>query len=115
MPKRGIYDTAARMDNDAVDFFAPVRESSLSGDPANAAAIRSEIERAALQAHNAYGCHDISRVDMIWDGAQARILEVNVSPGMTPLSLFPLAVEAGGLSLESVLSELLDRAVERGF
>lgn len=115
VPKRGIYDTAARMDNDAVDFFAPVRESSLSGDPANAAAIRSEIERAALQAHNAYGCHDISRVDMIWDGAQARILEVNVSPGMTPLSLFPLAVEAGGLSLESVLSELLDRAVERGF
>ncbi len=113
VPRTGIYDTAARMDDDAVDFYTPVRPESLSDDPADAAAIRSEIERAALEVYHAYGCRDISRVDLIWDGAQARILEINSSPGMTPLSLFPMAVEAAGLSLESILSELLESAIAR--
>lgn len=115
VPKHGLYDTEARLDETAVDFYAPVRDESLSSVASDAAAIRSEIERAALETHRAYGCHDISRIDMIWDGAQAKVLEVNVSPGMTELSLFPIAAQAAGLSLKTILSELLDRAVQRGY
>lgn len=114
VPRRGIYDTDARLDDDAVDYYAPVRPESLSPDPKNAAAIRSEIERAALEVHRDYGCRDLSRVDIIWDGAQAKVLEINVSPGMTETSLFPMAAEASGLALSEILSGLLDRAVERG-
>lgn len=114
VPRHGIYDTNARLDNEAVDYYAPVRLESLSPDLEAAEAIRSEIERAALEVHIAYGCRDISRVDLIWDGAQAKVLEVNVSPGMTELSLLPMAVEASGQSLSEILSDLLDRAVERG-
>ena len=114
VPRHGVFDTAARLDVDAVDFFAPVRDSSLSKDSDKAAEIRSEIERAAIQVHNAYGCHDISRVDMIWDGTQAKVLEVNVSPGVTELSLLPMAVSAAGLEFPEFLSGLLDRAVQRG-
>ena len=112
--REGIYDTAARLDDDAVEFFCPVRPESLSASPEEAEAIRSEIERAALEVYLAYGCRDIARVDLIWDGACARVLEVNVSPGMTPLSLFPIAAQAAGLDLADVYSYLLDCAVERG-
>ncbi|MGN0034315.1 MAG: D-alanine--D-alanine ligase [Coriobacteriales bacterium] len=114
VPKKGIYDTDARVDEDAVDFYAPVRPESLSDDAAEADRIRSRIEQAALEVHRAYGCRDISRVDIIWDGSQAKVLEINISPGMTNTSLFPMAAEASGLALSDVLSGLLDRAVERG-
>lgn len=113
-PKQTIYDTVARLDADAVDYYAPIRAESLSNDPSTAEAIRAEIERAALEAHRAFYCRDMSRIDIIWDGAQAKILEVDISPGMTELSLFPTACVAAGLTLDSVLTELLDRAVARG-
>ena len=69
--------------------------------------IRAEIERAALEVYRAYNARDLARVDLIWDGAQARVFEVNVSPGMAERSLFPAACEAAGLSLSSVLNELV--------
>lgn len=107
------YDTNARLDAAAVDYYAPVRAESLSPDPELAASIRSEVERVAMDAFQAFGCRDLGRVDLIWDGAQAKILEVDISPGMTPLSLFPTACKAMGLELGDVLETLLERAVER--
>ena len=114
-PKEGVvYDTEARINDELVDFYAPVRLESLSAIESTAQAIRSEVERAAIEVHQAYGCRDLSRVDIIWDGARARVLEIDVSPGMGPLSGFPMACKAAGLSLEGVLNELLDQALFRG-
>lgn len=114
VPKRGLYDTAARMDASLVDYYAPVRNESLSSNEADAQAIRAEIERAVLEVYRAYGLRDLGRIDLIWDGAQARVMETNVSPGMTETSLFPAACKAGGLSLSAVLNELVSNAKERG-
>lgn len=111
--KQGQYDTAARLTPGAVEYFTPVRYASLSNDEANAQAMRAEIERAALEVYRAYNARDLARIDLIWDGAQARVFEVNVSPGMTEVSLFPAACEAAGLSLPSVLDELVKGALER--
>ena len=107
--KQGLYDTAARITPDAVQYFAPVRTASLSDDEADAQAIRAEIERAALEVYRAYNVRDLARVDLIWDGAQARVFEVNVSPGMAERSLFPTACKAAGLSLSGVLNELVSQ------
>lgn len=107
VPKSGLYDTEARITPGAVDYLAPVRPASLSNDEADAHAIRAEIERAALEVYRAYNVRDLARVDLIWDGAQARVFEVNVSPGMAERSLFPAACEAAGLSLPKVLDELV--------
>ena len=107
VPKNGLYDTEARITPGAVDCLAPVRPASLSNDEADAHAIRAEIERAALEVYRAYNVRDLARVDLIWDGAQARVFEVNVSPGMAERSLFPVACEAAGLSLPKVLDELV--------
>ena len=105
--KQGLYDTEARITPDAVQYFAPVRPASRASDEADAQAIRAEIERAALEVYRAYNVRDLARIDLIWDGAQARVFEVNVSPGMAERSLFPLACKAAGLSLSGVLNELV--------
>lgn len=111
--KREFYDSESRLDSELVEMFCPVRPESLSQDPVAAEAIRAEIERAALEVYRAYSVRDLGRVDMIWDGAQAKCFEVDVSPGMTEHSLFPLACEASGLSLPGVLDSLVNVAVGR--
>lgn len=107
--KQGLYDTAARLTPGDVEYFAPVRPASLSNDEGDAQAIRAEIERAALEVYRAYNVQDLARIDLIWDGAQARVFEVNVLPGMAESSLFPAAAKAAGLSLPSVLNELVSQ------
>lgn len=108
--KEGYVIQADRLAPEGVEYYAPVRLESLSKDEANAQAIRAEIERAALQVYNALDCKDLGRVDLIWDGATARILDVDVSPDLTASSLFPMACEASGLSLEAVLDRLVQVA-----
>ncbi len=107
VPKNGFFGTEARMEPGAVEYIAPVRPASLSENEAEAHAIRAEIERAALEVYRAYNVRDLARVDLIWDGAQARVFEVNVSPGMSERSLFAAACAASGLSLSGVLDELV--------
>lgn len=107
--KQGLFDTEARITPDAVQYFAPVRNESLAPNEADAQAIRAEIERAALEVYRAYNVRDLARIDLIWDGAQARVFEVNVSPGMAETSLFPAACEAAGLSLSGILNELVSQ------
>ena len=109
VPKSGLYDTEARITPGAVEYFAPVRNASLAPEEGDAQAIRAEIERAALEVYRAYNVRDLARIDLIWDGAQARVFEVNVSPGMTENSLFPAACKAAGLSLSGVLNELVSQ------
>ena len=67
-----------------------------------------------LDARVDVGDPGLGRIDLIWDGAQARVMETNVSPGMTETSLFPAACKASGLSLSAVLDELVNNAKERG-
>lgn len=108
-----LYDTEARLDFDAVDFYAPVRLESLSSDRAQAESMLSEIERAALEVYEAFACRDLARVDLIWDGAHAQILELDISPGMTELSLFPMALKAAEIELSELLRELIEAAIAR--
>ncbi|MDO4182066.1 MAG: ATP-grasp domain-containing protein [Coriobacteriia bacterium] len=114
VPKQGWFNEDARWNSDLVDYYAPVRNSSLSPDEDQAQAIRAEIERAVLEVYRAYELRDLARIDLVWDGAQARVLETNVSPGMTRTSLFPMACQAAGLSLPAVLNELVEQAIQRG-
>ena len=112
-PPSGFFTTDARINPDLVDYYAPVRSGSLSANEAEATRILSLVEEAALEVHRSFGCRDLSRVDMYWDGEQVKILEVNVSPGMAEHSLLPLACKAAKISFGALLNELLDNAVSR--
>lgn len=111
--KGEFFDAAARLDDELVDFYCPPTPASLSPDPEQAEAIRTEIERAALEVYRAYSVRDLGRIDLIWDGAQAKCFEVDVSPGMTEHSLFPLSCEAAGLSMPQVMDRFVSVAAGR--
>lgn len=107
VPRSGLFLKEERQAEDAVDYYTPVRLTSLHLEEPLAQSIRSEIERAAIEVYQAFDIQDLGRVDLVWDGAQARILEVDVSPGMTTHSLFPMACKAAGLSLPAVMDQLV--------
>ncbi len=114
VPKEQFFTTAARLDSSLVDYYCPVRGASLAADNAQVEGIRAEIERASLEVYRAYGMRDYGRIDLIWDGAQARVIETAVVPGMTETSLFPQACAAAGLSFSGTLDALVNAAFERG-
>ena len=70
-------------------------------------------ERAAqlaVRVHEVLGLADLSRTDaIVTPDGEVHFLEVNVSPGLTQTSMFPMAVEAAGSSLGDVLARLLTR------
>ena len=110
----GMYDTESRIEHDRVSYFYPVRSESLSKDPDEAEEIKEHIKEAAIEVFEAYGCRDLARVDMIWDGEAVRVLDLKVFPGLMETAIIPQAIEAAGLSMSEVLDGLIRTAYERG-
>ncbi|RBQ15772.1 D-alanine--D-alanine ligase [Spongiactinospora rosea] len=105
VPDAGVYDYAARYTAGHTEFFAPARLS-----PAATAA----CAEMAVTAHTALRLRDLSRTDLIVDAdGHPHFLEVNVAPGMTETSLFPLSVEASGQDLGTLCRTLLESAASR--
>lgn len=105
VPDGGFYDYSARYTAGSTEFYAPARLSD---------ALAAAAARTAVDAHKALGLRDLSRSDLIVDpNGDIWFLEVNVAPGMTETSLFPLAVEAAGLGLGHVMKALVEVAARR--
>jgi D-alanine-D-alanine ligase len=77
--------------------------------------LTARIQTAAVLAHSALGCRDLSRVDFVVDDVTSEItlLEVNTLPGMTATSLYPEAAAAAGISFPSLCDGLVQRALSR--
>jgi D-alanine-D-alanine ligase len=104
-PESGVFDYTARYTPGLTEYHAPARIDD--GVAARAAEL-------AVQVHRVLGLADLSRTDAIVtaDG-EVHFLEVNVSPGLTETSMFPMAVEAAGYDLGDVLGRLLARRAGR--
>lgn len=100
-PASGVFDYTARYTPGLTEYHAPARVAD--DVAARAAAL-------AVQVHQVLGLADLSRTDAIVspDG-DVHFLEVNVSPGLTETSMFPMALEAAGYELGEVLARLLAR------
>lgn len=106
VPDGAAYDYAARYTAGRTEFFVPAR---LAGETAHAAG------EVAVTAHRALGLRDVSRTDLIVDDdGTAHFLEVNVAPGMTDTSTWPMAVEASGMEFGALCRDLLELAAQRG-
>jgi D-alanine-D-alanine ligase len=105
VPSTGVFDYASRYTAGTTTYHTPAR---LPAD------VATRVAEVAVRAHTVLGLRDLSRTDAIVSPAgTVEFLEVNVSPGMTETSLFPMAVEAAGLELGSVCAALLRRAATR--
>lgn len=109
-----FFDAAAWSGEAPARLVAPVPSGALSHDEAAAQAIRSEVERGALDAFLAVGGRDLGRVDVIWDGGQARVLEVDLSCDLAPGSRGAAGITAAGMDVAAELARLVENAVERG-
>ena len=76
--------------------------------------VAGEVRAVALRAHDALGCRDVSRVDMILaEDDTPFVLEVNTIPGMTPVSLVPDAARAAGIEFPELCETLARYALRR--
>jgi len=102
---RPLYDYAAKYTAGQSEHIIPAR---LPG------AQRTAAQRAAVGAHRALGCHGMSRVDVIVDGAGVPwLLEVNTIPGLTALSLLPDAARAAGIPFDALCERIVEDALRR--
>ncbi|MFW6011076.1 MAG: D-alanine--D-alanine ligase family protein [Desulfosalsimonas sp.] len=67
----------------------------------------------AKAAHRALFCKGCSRTDMIISKGKIHVLETNTIPGMTPVSLLPLAAQTAGMTYSQLLDRLIELALEK--
>ncbi|MBN1094479.1 D-alanine--D-alanine ligase [Blastococcus sp. TML/M2B] len=104
-PESGVFDYTARYTPGLTEYHAPAR---LDDDVAARAA------EVAVRVHEVLGLADLSRTDaIITPDGEVHFLEVNVSPGLTETSMFPMAVEAAGYELGDVIARLLSARAGR--
>ncbi len=101
-PANEFYDYDAKYLQDDTQYICPC-------------ALDKKIEQAiAIQCKTAFdvtGCKGWGRVDLIYDGQQTYLIEVNTVPGMTDHSLVPMAAKAAGISFNDLVLQILDQTL----
>jgi D-alanine-D-alanine ligase len=101
----GFYDYAAKYQRGRTRYLCPAPLP---------AAIRTRLERLALQSFEVLGCQGAARVDFrLTPRGRPYVLEVNTIPGMTETSLLPMAAAKAGLDYDTLTERILDSALTR--
>lgn len=98
-----FFDYEAKYKQGATKEICPARISQTLSERA---------QSIAKTAHDVLCCRGYSRTDMIVREDTIYVLETNTIPGMTPVSLFPLAAKSAGLSFERLVDRLIELALE---
>ncbi len=70
--------------------------------------VESEVKSMAEDAYACLGCRGAARVDIVLDNDwKANVLEVNTIPGMTELSLLPMAAASAGMGFSALVERML--------
>jgi D-alanine-D-alanine ligase len=75
--------------------------------------IARKAKDLAVKSHRALFCNGYSRTDMMIRGEDIFVLETNTIPGMTPVSLLPLAAKTAGMNFTQLLDRLIELALEQ--
>jgi D-alanine-D-alanine ligase len=97
--KSRIYDFKSKYEKGMTEFIVPAKL-----DPE----VEGAANEAALMAYKALGCEGVARVDILLDpSGNPFVLEANTVPGMTGMSLLPMAAKAAGMDYERLVEVLL--------
>ena len=100
VPKTGLYDYTRKYTKGETQYLcpAPVDEAAA----AKAQELSTEIYRAV-------GCRHLARVDWrLTPEGHLVFLEVNTIPGMTDLSLVPMAAKATGMDFDALMARFVE-------
>jgi len=104
-PKSGLYDYEAKYTHGMTEYIAPAKINKQ---------LASAIRASAVDAFNVVGATGLSRVDFILDNqGKYHILELNSLPGMTELSLAPMAAKCEGIEFDQLVQLIIDDALRR--
>lgn len=103
IPKSGLYDYEAKYTDGGSEYICPAQIDQ---------ATTQEVRAAAARLFDVIGCSGLARVDFILaDDGACYCLELNSVPGMTDLSLVPMAAKADGINFQQLMQMALDSAV----
>lgn len=103
-PVKGFYDYESKYTKGMTEY---IFDTGLSEDQ------NDYIKLIAKGAYDSLGCFSAARVDMIFDGEKAYVLEVNTLPGMTETSLLPNAAKKYGISYEDLVDMIVRKCKGR--
>ncbi|TWP35689.1 D-alanine--D-alanine ligase family protein [Leekyejoonella antrihumi] len=103
--KHGFYDFEAKYLGDDAQLTCPANLPD---------AAAKEIKELSVKAFEAAGCEGLGRVDWFYQRDGRVVLnEINTMPGFTPSSMFPRSWDAAGIDYTSLITELIELALER--
>ena len=98
------YDTKYIDDNGA----KVVVPAAISAD------VNDKIRHVAIEAYQTLGCSGMARVDVfLTENNDVVINEINTLPGFTNISMYPKLWQASGLDYTSLITRLIELALER--
>lgn len=102
IPKTGWYDYANKYTKGNTIYEVPAKLSDHN---------IIKIQAQALKVFKLFGCRGYARVDFRYDEKEFYFLEINTLPGMTPLSLTPMAAKEYGLSFSQLLMKIIEASL----
>ncbi|MEZ4387905.1 MAG: D-alanine--D-alanine ligase [Candidatus Krumholzibacteriia bacterium] len=103
-PHGGFYDYGHKYTRGASEYLVPAPVTSPHYE---------DMCADALQLYDLLGCRGVARVDFRYDGEHPWCLEINTIPGMTELSLVPMAAGAVGIGFDDLVDGLCHDALLR--
>ena len=101
----GLYDYEAKYTKGKSEYVVPADVDTKTS---------KSIQEAAAKAYDIIGAVGLVRVDFILaDSGEFYCLEVNTVPGMTSLSLAPMAAQAAGIGFDELISRIVTLAISR--
>jgi D-alanine-D-alanine ligase len=106
VPEGGLYTYEAKYTKGKSRYEVP---ADLPGD------LAERLAASAVATFHALGCEGFARIDyrLREDGAFF-CLEANTVPGMTPLSLVPMAAKAAGIGFGELIERIVEMGIARG-
>jgi len=104
IPKNEFFDFEAKYTPGATDEITPARLPEK---------LFKECQKMSLEIYEWCQCSGIARIDYILKDNTFYFLEANTIPGMTATSFIPQQINAMGLTLKQVISQIIEEGLEK--
>jgi len=121
----GMYKTAEKTvvfpiteivsQNEFFDFDAKYNGQVEEITPARISEpLTNRVQKLTSAIYDILGCKGIVRIDyIITENDVVNLLEVNTTPGMTPTSFIPQQIQAAGLNITDVMTDIIENELKK--